>query len=147
MEVAALLVAGGRTLKETAAKSGVAERTLRRWLAGDAAFLLKLRQNRTAIFAEAVGRLTTLGGQAAAVLGALLTNESAGIRLRAASAILQHLAPGYRVLEEREVRALAEKVMAWSKELDEWQQTLKAQQQQLDERLRANGVGGLGHGR
>src|SRR6516165_9594194 len=75
MEVAALLVAGGRTLKETAAESGVGERTLRRWLAGDAAFLLKLKECRTAIFGEAVGRLTTLGGQAAAVLGALLASE------------------------------------------------------------------------
>jgi hypothetical protein len=151
MEVAALLLAGGRTLKEAAAECGVAERTLRRWLAEDADFASKLTACRTAIFAEAVGRLTTLSGQAAAVLGALLYSESEGIRLRAAAAIFQHLAPGFAAVEARHVMDLGKKILRRSAQLDEWQKSLNVQQQQLDDqrqRANGNGAGGpYGHGR
>jgi transposase-like protein len=146
-EAVAFLLASGKSAREAAREAGVGERSLRRWLHDDADFHLKLMACRTAIFAEAVGRLTTLGGQAAAVLGELLTNESAGIRLRSASAILQHLAPGFAAVEARQVMDLGKKILARSKQLDDWQKSLTAQQAQLDDqRLRANGAGGL-HGR
>jgi hypothetical protein len=139
-------------MKEAAAQAGVTPRSVRRWLAGDQDFIRMVREHRTTIFGQAVGKLTVIGGQAADTLAELLGHDQPpGIRLRAASAILQHLAPGYQALEERRVLEVGEKVLLRSKQLDgEWQE-LKAAQRRLDDewlKLRSNGAGGpYGQGR
>jgi hypothetical protein len=150
-EAAAFLLATGRPVKEAAAECGAGERSLRRWLAEHKGFIRRVREFRTGVLAEAVGRLATLGGKAADTLGRLLDDESPGVRLRAAATVLGTLATGYKVLEERQACELAEKALRYAEDLDaEWAR-LKAERQRLDaERQRpgGNGAGGpYGHGR
>jgi hypothetical protein len=145
MEVAALLLASGRPLKETAAECGVGERSLRRWLREDRDFIRRVRECRSGIFAEAVGRLAVLGGKAADTLGRLLDDESAGVRLRAAATVIGALAGGFKVLEERQACELAEKALSLGQTVDAERRQLEVERRQLEtERQRpgGNGAGG-----
>jgi hypothetical protein len=150
-EVAAMFLASGKSRREAAREAGVGERSLCRWLREDHDFVRKVREHRSDILAEVVGKLASIGGQSVAALAELLgRDQPPGIRLRAAVAVLGALVPGYRVLEERQVCELAEKTLHHASVLDaEWAR-LKLERQQLDDerqKLRSNGVGGLGHGR
>jgi hypothetical protein len=158
MEVAALLLAGGRGTKETATQCGVSERTLRRWWNEDREFIWRVKEHRTSLLAETIGQLATLGGKAATTLHRLLDDESPGIRLRASAIILNALLPGYRALEERTALNLGEKALRFASELDAERARLRDEQRRLDDerqrlndewmKLRSSGVGGpYGQGR
>jgi hypothetical protein len=87
-EPAALLLAGGATVKDAAAGAGVSERAVRNWKR-DPPFQARVEELRSELFGHAVGRLAGHHGKAADVLGALLDSDSEGVRLKAARAILE----------------------------------------------------------
>jgi hypothetical protein len=88
-EAVALLLAAGRSVADAASETGAGVRTIRRWLAEDAAFRDRVQEMRTELFALAVGRLSNLSGKAADVLGQLLESQTEGIRLQAARSVLE----------------------------------------------------------
>ncbi|MDB5349196.1 MAG: hypothetical protein JWN86_443 [Planctomycetota bacterium] len=86
-ERVALLLAAGRSIKGAAKASEVGERTAHDWLADKdyRAFVAELRGR---ILNRAVGRLSQATNAAVGELVKLLKDESATVRLRAATAIL-----------------------------------------------------------
>jgi hypothetical protein len=88
-EAVALLLAAGRSVADAASETGAGVRTIRRWMAADAAFGDRVQELRTELFALAVGRLSNLAGKAADLLGQLLESQSEGIRLQAARSVLE----------------------------------------------------------
>jgi hypothetical protein len=84
---AAALLASGETHKDVAAAVGCGVRTLHTWLddPGFRAFVGALRDH---ILAETLGKLVTASTRAASVLEGLLEAENEGVRLRAATAII-----------------------------------------------------------
>jgi hypothetical protein len=85
----ALALATGRTVRDAAAACGAGERTVYTWLK-DPAFVGRVAQVRSELFALAVGRLAGLAGGAADALGGLLASASEAVRLQAARAVLEY---------------------------------------------------------
>jgi hypothetical protein len=83
--IAALLTAG--SLAKAAEHTGIAERTLRRWLSDDAAFRDAYRTAARGLFEAATDRLRAAADAAVTVLFDALQDESATVRLRAALGI------------------------------------------------------------
>jgi hypothetical protein len=104
-EAVALLLATGNSIRQAAAQSGVAARTISRWHLDDA-FRLRVSHLRGEIFDRAVGRLTQVAGKAADTLVALLDSGDEGMRFRAARAILE-MVPQLRAGNELEQRLAA----------------------------------------
>jgi hypothetical protein len=104
-EALALALASGQTLRDAARAVGIGERTAaRRW--ADPAFRRRVTETRSALFAEAVGRLAVLAGKAADALGELLTSGRDLVKLQAAKGVLE-LGP-----KLREAGELAERLDA-----------------------------------
>lgn len=105
--IAALLNPANRSQAAACEAAGVPVRTLQNWLS-DPAFVEALRQAEEAAIGEAVRRLVAAAPAAIGVIvGVMADRENpAGIRLRAASQALDHLA---RLRELRDVeRRLAD---------------------------------------
>jgi hypothetical protein len=83
--IEALLTAGTR--REAARQAGVAERTLRGWLAQEP-FRTAYREAGRARLQEAVTLLRAVCGEAVEVLRCALSDESTGQRIRAAQILL-----------------------------------------------------------
>jgi HEAT repeat protein len=83
-----LLLAGGRTVRDAAAESGVSERTIHRWRR-EAAFRERERQLRGEMLAQGLGRLVEGMTEAARVLRALLASQNEQVRLAAARSVIQ----------------------------------------------------------
>jgi hypothetical protein len=83
--IAALLVAP--TVTTAAAQSGIAERTLRRWLAAPE-FQRAYRDASHRLLEDAMRRLQAVTGEAVDALHAALGAESEALRVRAAQLIL-----------------------------------------------------------
>jgi hypothetical protein len=88
-EAAALALARGLTVKRAAVESAVGQRTLHRWLAEDPAFQRRVAELRQGLFAQVLGRLSDLSGQAADTLGELLGSQDHKVRLQAARTVLE----------------------------------------------------------
>ena len=86
-ELAALSLAAGASIRAAAKNAEAGERTLHTWL-DDPAFKARVAQLRAEILDQAVGGLAVGTSKATATLLKLLDDESAGIRLRAAQAVL-----------------------------------------------------------
>jgi len=87
-EAVLLLLAGGRTVRDAAVKSGVGERTIHRWRQ-EPAFRERERQLRAEMLAQGLGRLVEGMTEAAGVLRALLTSKNEQVRLAAARSVIQ----------------------------------------------------------
>jgi hypothetical protein len=157
-ESVALLIATGHSVQLSASRSGASERSVYRWLREDQSFIRRVREHRSDILAQAVGKLASLGGRAVDELGRLLDNESATLRLKTVAVILGNLVPGFKVLEERQACELAEKALslgqtvdAQRRQLDDERRRLDDERRRLDDerrRLGGNGAGGpYGYGR
>lgn len=86
--IVALLSA--KTLTDAAERAGVAERTIRRWLADDDAFKAALADARRAAFQAGMSRVQALTADAVSTLEALLaTDVSDAVRLGAARTIAE----------------------------------------------------------
>jgi hypothetical protein len=83
----AVLLASGSSIRAAAAETSTGERTIHGWL-DDPAYRAFVASIRDQLLAETIGRLTQSATRAAAVLEALLDSEPEGIRLRAATSIL-----------------------------------------------------------
>jgi hypothetical protein len=99
-DVAAAHVAAGRTLKDTAAAANVSERTVQRWTAGDAAFQARVAELRSAMVAEAAGRLASGMGAAAVTLLLLLKSKDEDVRHKAAVKVIEL---GLKVRDQTEI--------------------------------------------
>lgn len=87
---AVLAILSERSLRAAARKAGVAERTLRRWLADDDAFKRELAEARRTVFDAAIGRAQVLSSKALDTLEELLgQREQSSVRLSAAKALLE----------------------------------------------------------
>src|SRR5438270_14078597 len=84
---AAVALATGKNVRESAKAAGIGERTLHRWRA-DPAFCRQVADLKTEMFGQTMGRLTDLSVQAANVLGELLKANGDKTRLQAAQAII-----------------------------------------------------------
>jgi hypothetical protein len=89
-EAVALVLASGRSVAQAATVCGAGVRTIRRWQAEDDRFRQRMQEMRTEMFSQAAGRLSGLLDKAAQTMGELLDSEAEGIRLQAASRILEH---------------------------------------------------------
>ena len=87
---AALLLARGTTTDKTGEAIGVSGRTVRRWLE-DPAFQADVETARQALLGEAVRALAGAARDAVTALHSALADQSAGIRVRAASVLLSAL--------------------------------------------------------
>jgi hypothetical protein len=105
-EAAALALARGLNVKAAAAESGVGLRTLHRWLAEDQAFRRRTDELRDHLFAQALGRLSELAGQAADALGDLLRSRDERLRLQAARTVFE-VAGNLRQMTELSTRLAA----------------------------------------
>ena len=83
--ISAMMIYG--TVTEAARAAGVGYRTLHRWIR-QPAFGAALAAERRAVLSATTDRLMHLSGRAADELAELLTADNAGVRLRAAVAIL-----------------------------------------------------------
>src|SRR4051812_36880886 len=86
----ALHLAAGRPIKRAAEEAGVGERTAHTWLE-DPAYRAYTLAVRGRLLDQAAGKLAAAAGEAVETLRALLGDESAAVRLRAASGLLHHL--------------------------------------------------------
>ncbi len=76
------------TIGEAAARCGIAEKTLHRWLTDDAVFLAAFEAARQATFKAAISRIPALTVRAVDTLAALLgEKEPPAVRLGAARAV------------------------------------------------------------
>ena len=82
----------GNNQRMAAKEAGVAEETVSRWKAGDAAFMTVLANARREIWDSQAQRLRNLSGLAIDTLEGLLESEVEAIRLRAAQAVLKAVA-------------------------------------------------------
>jgi hypothetical protein len=108
-KAAALSLAAGKTIRDTATELGIGERTIGRWL-NDAGFRAMVEHLRGEMFARAVGRLADLQVKAVEALASLLDSPAPLVKLQAAKAIIndgvklrEHLdlAERLAVIEER----------------------------------------------
>jgi AcrR family transcriptional regulator len=104
-EIMIAAMAGGRTVAEVAQSAGVSERTVYRRMA-DPSFAWCVREARTELLEQAVGRLADAATRAVDTLLAGLTAPSEAVRVRAAVALLDQLAK-LRSLVEVEQRVTA----------------------------------------
>lgn len=89
-EQAILALLSERTLERAAARSGVNERTLRRWLTEDAAFTAEYEAARRATFQAAVSRIASLTARAVEALEDLLGDtKHPAVRLGAARTVAE----------------------------------------------------------
>lgn len=95
-------LAAGKTIRDAATASGVAERTAYRRLA-DPAFKVKVTALRGEMVTNAAGRLADGMAAAADVLRTLLTDDDPNIRFKAAVKVLE-LSTSLRVQVELEDR-------------------------------------------
>jgi hypothetical protein len=109
--IAALLTERTQVLAAKAA--GVAEQTLRRWLATDLKFLAAYRAARRAVMDGVIGSLQRAAGKAVETLERNLTCGKPGDEIRAAVAVLEHSARGM------ELGDLLERVEELERLLDE----------------------------
>ncbi|SBT91383.1 hypothetical protein GA0115233_103015 [Streptomyces sp. DI166] len=86
----ALALAQGATSDKAGEAAGVSGRTVRRWRE-DPAFEAQVQEARRAILAEAVAALGVAAKDAVATLHAALADDSANVRVRAASVLLSSL--------------------------------------------------------
>ncbi len=86
--IEALLLAPNVTA--AAARAGIGERTLRRWLNEDERFRSAYRAAGHARLNETVGRLRAAAGEAVDALRAGLTDACMSNRIRAATVLLEH---------------------------------------------------------
>ncbi|MBP3959869.1 hypothetical protein J8F10_31865 [Gemmata sp. G18] len=105
-EALAAQIAAGKTLKEAAEATGVAERTTRRRMQNPQ-FRAMVADLRGQMIGRACGELADAMGAAAKTLRELLGSETEGIKLRAASEILSH---GLKVMEIAELKAKFEEL-------------------------------------
>ena len=121
-----LTLATGLSVPAATQRAGASERTAYRRL-DDPAFRSRIAETRSALFAEAVGRLAALAGFAADALGDLLGSERDLIRLQAAKGILE-LGPKLREAAEVAERLDAlERLMAGGDEADQPEEGEKAE--------------------
>jgi HEAT repeat protein len=106
--VAAALLASGSLCKDVAAQAGIGERTLRRWRS-EPAFKALVADLRSGMVSAAAGRLADGMSAAADVLKALLKDEDANVRLKAASKVVEL---GLRVRSEAEMEERLSRVEA-----------------------------------
>lgn len=99
---------GARDVAEAAKVAGVGERTLRRWLKDDRAFLAELQAAEQDVVSASLRKLSDLAWEAASVLGTLMSDKdiAPGVRVRAADAVLA------RLLQLKGLMQLAERVAA-----------------------------------
>ncbi|MBY0524516.1 MAG: hypothetical protein K2R98_14020 [Gemmataceae bacterium] len=76
----ALALVGGASIRKAAADCRVGERTIYRWQATLPAFETRIRDLRSAMFSEALGRLASAQVQAAEVLVDLLKSDNENVR-------------------------------------------------------------------
>jgi hypothetical protein len=93
-ERAALDLAAGHSVPQTARRCEVAERTLYYWRQSPA-FMARVRELQQAMFGEAVGVLAALAGTAADRLGQLLRSKNQSVALGACRLVLEG-GPGLR---------------------------------------------------
>ena len=89
-ELIAYHLARGATREEAGQAAGCCQRVVYNRLA-DPEFKLRVSEFRRAMIDEAVGKLATIAGRAVDVLSAALDNDSAIIRVRAATTLLDAL--------------------------------------------------------
>jgi hypothetical protein len=106
-----MALATGLAVADAARRAEVSERTAYRRLF-DPQFRRRLAETRSALFAEAVGRLASLAGKAADALGDLLNSERDLVKLQAAKSVLE-LGPRLR-----EAGELAERLEALERRLE-----------------------------
>jgi hypothetical protein len=82
-------LAAGQTVRDAAATAGVSESTAFRRLR-DAAVRERISEARARLFDQTLGRLADAATEAVGALRALLSEQSAMVRLGAARAILEH---------------------------------------------------------
>lgn len=99
--ITALLSEG--TVKRAAKKAGVGERTLRRWLSEDKAFLAEYRAARRVLLEQTLTNLATISSAAVVTLYNEFRADSPAVRVRAASNVLRLLFSGHELtdIEER----------------------------------------------
>ena len=89
-EQAILALLSERTIGRAATRVGIGERTLRRWLVEDAAFLTEYEAARQATFRAAMTRIASLTARAVEALEDLLADtRHPGIRLGAARTVAE----------------------------------------------------------
>ena len=89
-EQAILALLSEKSLGKAAAKSGVNEKTLRRWLANDEAFKTAYAEARQATFEAGMGRVQALSARAVETLEELLdATRSPNVRLGAARTVAE----------------------------------------------------------
>ena len=90
-EQAILALLSAPTIGEAAARCGIGESTLRRWLTDDAAFQAEYEAARHATFQAAINRIPALTVRAVDTLAALLGDkEPPAVRLGAARTVAEH---------------------------------------------------------
>ena len=88
--VAALLDCA--TIADAAARAGVGERTLRRWLHDDSDFRAQYQDAGQRCYEGALAKLRALAERAVQTLGAGLDGKATPAQIRAAEAVLAHAA-------------------------------------------------------
>jgi hypothetical protein len=98
----AAALASGQTLRDAARTAGLSERTAARRMA-DPAFRSEVAAIRARILEQATGQLAAAATKAVTTLCALLDDDLANVRLRAACAILElsHKLYDERMMEQR----------------------------------------------
>jgi hypothetical protein len=86
--VVATLLASGQTIVSAAAKAGVSERCVRKWLSQEE-FKAKVEELRNEAVASAVRRLSVEMATAAATLADLMASRDPRVRLTASRSILE----------------------------------------------------------
>jgi hypothetical protein len=87
-EASIMALLSAPTIVEAAARVGMGESTLRRWLTEDTAFQAEFAAARQATFQAAISRIPALTGRAVDTLAALLgESEPPAVRLGAARAV------------------------------------------------------------
>ena len=91
----------GMTIRATAAKTKVGERTISRWLSEDADFASSLEQARSDITQSQLRQILASGAMAMTTLSAIAQNPKASFtaRVMACREILQHLPTAVENLE------------------------------------------------
>jgi hypothetical protein len=84
---ALLLLATGKSVRETAAQIGLNERTIYRWRE-DVEFLKREKEIRTELFTRSLAKLSEGTTEAADTLRALLKSENENIRLKTSQIII-----------------------------------------------------------
>jgi hypothetical protein len=87
-DLAAVRLAAGGTVAESAAAAGVDPRTIFKWKSDDARFRARIAELRAGMVSAALGRLSDSMSAAADVLVALLGSDDEDVRHRAAVQVL-----------------------------------------------------------